>query len=85
MKITIPNIDRPNIHIVYYWILQVHSISCIIEKCCCWVTATTSPNCHKARPVTNEFNFACLHIINRATQVTNNEIIAVTKRKKSIG
>ena len=38
MKITIPNIDRLNTHIVYHWNLQVHSISCITETYSCLVT-----------------------------------------------
>ena len=84
MKITIPNINRLNMHFVYHWILQVHSISCIIETCSCLVTASTSLHCIKARLVTRDFNLVCLHIINKTIKVTTNEIIAVTKRKMSI-
>ena len=57
MKITIPNIDRLNMHIVYHWLLQVHSISSIIETCSCLVTVSTSLNCCKVRLVTKDFNF----------------------------
>ena len=81
MKITIPNIEGLNMHIVYHWILQVHSISCITETGSCLVTASTSLNCCKVRLVTKAFNLVCLHIMNRAIAVTNNEIMAVTNRK----
>ena len=37
MKITMPKIDRLNMHIVYHWILQVHSISCITEHVPVWL------------------------------------------------
>ena len=63
MKITMPKIDWLNMHIVYHLILQVHSISCVIDTCSCLVTAPTSLNCSKARLVTNDFNLMCLHII----------------------
>ena len=63
MKIIMPKIDRLNMHIVYHWILQVHSISCIIETCSCLATVPTSLLCSKARLVTKDFNFVCLHII----------------------
>ena len=84
MKITIHNIDIINMHIVYHWILQVHSISCITETCSCLVTASTSPNCCKVRLVTIDFNLVCLHIMYRTIDVTINKIIAVTNRKMSI-
>ena len=84
MKITIPNIDRLNTHIVYHWILQVHSITCIFETCSCLVTASTSLNCCKVRLVTKDFNLACLHIMNRTIEVTTNEIIGITNRKKCL-
>ena len=58
MKITMPKIDRLNMHIVYHWILQVHAISCITETCSCLVTIPTSLNCCKARPVTKDFTLA---------------------------
>ena len=77
MKITIPNIDRLNMHTVYHWILQVHSISHIAETCSCLVTASTFINCCKARFVTKDFNLVCLHIMNRTIEVTINKIIAV--------
>ena len=81
MKITIPNIDRLNMHIVYYWILQAHSISCIIETCSCMVIAFTSLNCCKAGLVSYDFNLVFLHNINRAIEVINNETVAITNRK----
>ena len=84
MKTTIPNINRLNMHIVYHWILQVHSISCIIETCSCLVTASTSLNCCKTRLVIHDFNLVHLHIINTTIEVTTNEVIAVTNRKMSI-
>ena len=82
-KTTIPNIDIFNMHIVYHWILQVHSIPCNIEICSGLVTAPTSLICCKARLVTNDFNLVFLHIINKTIAVTNNEIIVVTNRKTS--
>ena len=81
MKIDMPKIDRLNMYIVYYWILQVHSISCIIEMCSCLATVPTSLICCKARLVTKDFNFVCLHIIYKTIIVTTNEIITVTNRK----
>ena len=84
MKITIPHIDRCNMHIVYHWTLQVHSVSCIVEACSSLVTVSTSLNCCKVRLVTKDFNLACLHIMYRTIDVTTNEIIAVTNRKMSI-
>ena len=84
IKITIPNIDRLNMHIVYHWILQVHSISCIVETCCCLVTLSTSLNCCKVRLVTKNFNLACLHIMNRTIEVTTYDIMGVTNRKAFI-
>ena len=84
MKITIPNIDIINMHIVYHWFLQVHSTSCITETCSCLVTASSSPNGCKVKLVTNDFNLVHLHIRYRTIEVTTNEIIAVTKRKMSI-
>ena len=70
-------------HIVYHWILQVHSISFNVEICSCLVTAPTSLICYKTRLEPNDFNLVCLHIINKRTVVTNNETIAVTNRKTS--
>ena len=35
-------------HIVCHWILQVHSISCIVEIYSCLVTAPTSLICCKS-------------------------------------
>ena len=61
----IPNNEIISIHIVYNWILHVHSISCKIEKCSCLVNAPTSLVCFKARLVTNDFNLVCLHIMNK--------------------
>ena len=84
METTLPNIDILNMHIVYHWILQVHSISCIVEIDSCLVTASTSLICCKARLVTNDFNLVWLHIINRTTKVTNNKIIAVIKTEKHL-
>ena len=84
MKIIIPKIDKLNMNIVYHWILQVRSISCVIETCYCLATMPTSLIFFKARLVTKDFNFACLHIIYKTINVTTNEIIAVTKRKTSI-
>ena len=84
MKIIVPNIDRCNMYIVYNWILQVHSISCIVETCFSLVTMSNSLNCCKARLVTKDFNLVCLHIMNRTIEVTTNEKIAVTNRKISI-
>ena len=84
MKITIPNIDRLNMHIMNHWILQIHSISCITETCSCLVTASTSLNCCQERLVTKDFNLVCLHIMHRTIDVTTNEIIEVTNRKMFI-
>ena len=67
MKTTMPKIDKHNMHIVYHWILQVHSISCIIETCSCLVTMPTSLICCKVRLVTKDFNLVCLHIIYKTT------------------
>ena len=78
-----PNIDRLNMHIVYHWILQVHSISCVIETCSCLATIPTSLIRCKARQVTKDFNFVSLHIIYKTIDVTTNEIIAVTNRKNA--
>ena len=83
MKTTMPKIDRLNIH-EYHWILQVHSISCVIETCSSLVTMPTSLNCCRARLVTKDFNLACLHIIYKTIDVTTNKTIAVTNRKMSI-
>ena len=83
MNTTIPNNKIIKMHIVYHWILHVHSISCKIEKCPCLVTVPTSFICCKARLVTNYFNLVCLHILNKTTIVTNNKIIAATNRKIS--
>ena len=84
MKITMPKIDRLNMHIVYHWILQVHSISCVIDTCSCLVVTPTSLNCCKARLVTKDFNLACLHFIYKTIDVTTNKIIVVTNRKRFI-
>ena len=83
METTIPNINILNMDVVYHWILQVQSISCIKEICSCLVTAAASLNCCKTRLVTNDFNLVCLHIMNKTTEVTNNEIIEVKNRKTS--
>ena len=77
---TIPNIDIPNMHMVYHWILQVHSVSCITETCSCLVTVSTSLNCCKVRLVTKHFNLAC-SIMCRTIKETTKEIRAVTNRK----
>ena len=84
MKITIPNIDRLNMHIVYHWILQIYSISYSTETCSCLVTVFTSLNCCNVRLVNKDFNFACLYIMKRSIKVTTNEIISVTNRKTPI-
>ena len=83
MKTIIPNIDILSMHIVYHWILQVHSISCNSEKCSYLVTAPISLISCKTRLVTNDFNLVSLHIINKTTVVTNNEIIEVSNKKTS--
>ena len=70
MKITIPKIERLNMHIVYRWILKVHSILCIIQTCSCLVTASTSLNYCKVRLVTKDVNLACLHIMYKTTDIT---------------
>ena len=79
-----PKIDRLNVHTVYHWILQAHSISCVIEMCSCLANEPTPLICCKARLVTIDFNFVCLHIIYITIDVTTNEIITVTNRKTSI-
>ena len=84
MKITIPNIDIINMHIVYHWILQVYSISCITETYSCLVNASTSLDCCIARLVTKDFNLVCLHIRYRTINVSTNKIIAVASRKTAI-
>ena len=84
MKITIPNIDSLNIHNVYHWILEVHSISCIVKTCSCLVTATISLNYIKARLVTRDIYLACLHTMNRHSEVATNKIMTVANRKMSI-
>ena len=68
-------------NIVDHWILQVHSILCIIETYSCLATMPTSLICYKARLVTKDFNFVCLHIININFDVTTNKIITVTNKK----
>ena len=83
MKIIMPKIDRLNMHIVYHWILQVHSISCIIKTFSCLATVPTSLICCKARLVTKDFSVVCLHIICITTDVSTNKITAVTNRKVS--
>ena len=45
MKTTMPKHDKLNMHIVYHWILQVYSISCIIETCSYLVNEPTSLSC----------------------------------------
>ena len=37
MKTAMPKIDRLNMHIVYHWILQVDSISCVMETFPVWL------------------------------------------------
>ena len=81
IKITIPKMDRLNMYIVYQWILQVHSISCIIETCSCLATVPTSLNYCKVRLVTKDINLACLYIMHRSIEVASNEIKVVTNRK----
>ena len=76
-----PKIERLNMHIVYQWILQVHSVSCLIETCSCLITMPTSLICCKARLVTKDFNFVCLHIIYNTIDVTTNKMIAVLNKK----
>ena len=76
-----PQIDRANMHIVYHWILQVHSISSVNDTCSHLVTMPTSFLCCKVRLVTKDFNFICLHIIYKVIDVTTYEIIAVTIRQ----
>ena len=36
--------------------------------------------CCKARLITNDFYFVCLHVINNTMQVTTNETMAVTNK-----
>ena len=79
MIIIMAKITKPNVTIVYHCILQVHSISCIIETCSRFASAPLI-YC-KARLGTNDFNFACLHIIYITIDVTANEIIVVMNRK----
>ena len=73
MKSTMPKIDRHNMYIVYHCILQVHSISCVIETSCL-VTTPTSLNFCKVRLVTKDINLVCLHIIYKFIDVTSNDI-----------
>ena len=82
IKIMMPKIDKLNI--VHLWILQVHSISCILETCSCLATTPTSPICCKARLVTKDLNFICLHIIYITIVVATNNIIAVINIKTSV-
>ena len=86
MKTTMPKIYRLNMNIVYHRILQVHSMSCVIEKCFFLVTPPTCLIYCKTRLVTKYFNLVCLNIlhVNKTTDVITNEIIAVINRKTSI-
>ena len=52
---TIPNNEIINMHIVYNWLLHVHSISYKTETCSCLVTASTSFICCKSRRNTDDF------------------------------
>ena len=81
MKIMMPKTTKYNVTFMYHWVLQVHSISCIIEICSCF--ASFPPICCKTRLVTRDFNFACLYIIYITIDVMTNEIIVVTNRKMS--
>ena len=84
IKMIMPKITKPNVAIVYHFILQVHSISYIIEICSCLDTTSAHLICCKAILVTRDFNFVCLHTIYITTVVTTNDIIAVKNRKTSI-
>ena len=81
MKTSMHKIGRLNMYIVYYCILQVHSISCVIETCSCLVTRLTSLNCCKVKLVTEDFNVVCLQIIYKTIDVTTNKIIALSNSK----
>ena len=59
--LTKPKIDKHNMSMVYYWILQVYSISCTIETCSCLANVPTSFICCKARVVIIDLSFVCLH------------------------
>ena len=83
MKITKPKIDKISMSMVYHCILPVHSIPCTIEACSCLGTMPTSFICCKARLVTRDLSFMCLHSIYITMVVTTNEIIALTNRKVS--
>ena len=52
--------------------------------CLCLATTPTSPIYCKARQVTKDFNFVCLHIVYITIDVTNNEIMAIKTEKTSI-
>ena len=78
-KSTIPIIDQINIKLVYYCILQIHSIFGMITSCL--GTAPTSFIYCKARLVTKVLRFMCLHSVYITMVVTNIEIIAVINRK----
>ena len=81
-KSTKPKIDTLNTKIVYYCILQIHSIFDVTSSYL--VTAPTSFICCKAILVTRVLNFICLHTMYITIVVTNNEIITVTNTKISI-
>ena len=82
-KGTYPKINKLNIKIMYHCILQVHSISCTKVTHSCLATALTSFICCKARLVTRDLSFMCLHIIYMTIVVTTNKIIALKSRKLS--
>ena len=84
MKFIMPQTAKMYMNIVYHRILKVHSTSCVIEACSCVATVPTFLICCKARLVTKDFNFVCLHITYITIDVTTNGIIAVTNRKMSI-
>ena len=68
----------PSVKIVYYCILQVHSI---YHNASCVVTKLTSFICCKERLVTTVLSFMSLHGIEITNTVASNGAIAVTNRK----
>ena len=83
-EIAKPKIDKMSISIGYHSILQVHSISCTVETLSWLATLPTSFIRGKARLVTRDFHFMCLHSIYITMVVTTNGIIAVTNRKMTM-
>ena len=61
-KVTNPKIDKLSIWIVYYCIIQVHSISCTIVTLSCSATTPTSFICCRAKLVTRvlSFMYSCI-------------------------